>query len=159
MDDVLVELVPVAKKPAFARCFQLYLHEHAAFTGRKPVDGIFSYPWFDLYWQEPDKRWAFWMRQGDDIVALAMVRVDEGDGRFELAEFFVIDQYRGQGLGDQFAKNVIRRFEGLWKLNQVKRNERAVAFWRRVLNDIAPYETSPLVRDAGVERIEQRFVI
>ena len=112
MNDIVVEPVPVAEKPVFARYFQAYLREHAAFTGKTPVDGVFPYPWFDLYWQEPDQRWAFWMRQVDDVIAIALVRADGTDGRHEMAEFFVVDRYRGQGLGDRFAKDVIRRFKG-----------------------------------------------
>ena len=72
MNDIVVEPVPVAEKPVFARYFQAYLREHAAFTGKTPVDGVFPYPWFDLYWQEPDQRWAFWMRQVDDVIAIAL---------------------------------------------------------------------------------------
>ena len=159
MGEVLIELVPLTQKAVFARYFQLYLQEHAMFTGKNPVDGIFRYPWFDLYWQEPGKRWAFWMRTAEDVAAIALVRIDDEDGRYEMAEFFVVDQYRGEGLGDMFAKDIILRFKGRWKLNQVKGNERAVAFWRRVLGDIVPYETVPLICDDGVERVEQCFTI
>lgn len=157
--DALIELVPAANKAVFARYFQDYLREHAGFTGKTPVDGVFRYPWFDLYWREPDKRWAFWMRKGDDVVAIALVRIDQADGRYEMAEFYVVDRFRGQGRSDRFTKDVISRFKGSWKLNQVKRNGRAVAFWRRVLGVIGDYEEGPLMREAGIERIEQRFVI
>ena len=159
MDEFRIERVPASEKAVFIRYFQFYLYEHAEFTGKKPTDGMFSYPWFDLYWQQQNTRWPFWMRVAGDIVALALIRFDEEDGCYELAEFFVVNQYRGQGLGDRFAKDIILRFNGRWKLNQVKRNERAVAFWRRVLGEIADYAEAPLTREDKVERIEQRFVI
>jgi predicted acetyltransferase len=154
-----MEPVPAAKKDIVWRYLQFYLYEHAAFTGKRPVDGVFEYPWFDAYWQEGAQRWPFWARMADDVVALALVRFDEDDGCHQMAEFFVVNRYRGQSLGDRFAKDVILRFEGPWKLDQAKRNERASAFWRRVLGDIADYAEAPLDRGDGVERIEQRFEV
>ncbi len=159
MDDFLIELVPTSKKDAFSRYFQFYLYEHSTFTGKKPLDGFFQYPWFNAYWREEGARWPFWMRRAEDVAALALVRLDDEDKHYELAEFFVVNQYRGQGLGDRFARDIILRFGGRWKLNQVKRNKRAIAFWRRALNEIADYVEAPLLRDDKVERVEQRFVI
>lgn len=159
MDNFVIELVPASEKDVLARYFQFYLYEHAAFTGNKPHDGIFRYRWLDTYWQEPKARWPFWMRTAEDVAAFALVRLDDEDKRYEMAEFFVVNRYRGQGLGDRFAEDVIRRFEGNWQLNQVKKNERATAFWRRVIGDIADYTEAPLMRDDGVKRIGQRFVV
>jgi len=150
---------PRREKEVFRRHFQVYLREHSAFTGKRPVDGVFDYTWFDLYWREPAQRWPFWARAGDDIAALAFVRRDEEDGYYEMAEFFVVEQYRREGLGDHFAGDIILRFEGRWKLNQVKANARATAFWRRVIGGIADYTETPLRRANDVERIEQRFVL
>jgi len=70
MDDFLVERVPASKKAAFARLFQRYLREHAPFTGKRPIDGVYQYPWLDLYWREQGARWPFWMRTIGDLAAL-----------------------------------------------------------------------------------------
>lgn len=99
------------------------------------------------------------MHRGDSFVALAFVRLDDTDDYYELADFFVADRFCGQGLGDRFAQDVILRFQGKWKLNQVKTNARAIAFWRRVIGNLAGYDEAPLQRDDGIDRIEQRFVI
>jgi predicted acetyltransferase len=159
MDDILVERVPASKKAAFARHFQRYLHEHAAFTGQQPVDGVYQYPWFDLYWQEEGARWPFWMRRADTVAALALVRLDHADRCCEMAEFFVAPRVRRHGLGARFAADVIGRFNGSWKMNVVKRNEEAIAFWRRTIGDIAAFGEVPLVPDDRVERIELRFTV
>ena len=159
MDEFIIEAVPESAKDVLARYFQFYLYEHAAFAGRPPRDGVFQYRWFDAYWQPDEKRWPFWMRRGDDVAAFAFIRFDDDDKHYEVAEFFVVNRYRGQGHGDRLAQDVIQRFEGAWKLNQVKPNERATAFWRRVIGEIADYTEAPLMRDDGVPRIEQRFVI
>lgn len=158
MDELVIELVPASKKGVFARYFQFYLHEHAEFTGKKPRHGLFEYPWLDAYWQEEGQRWPFWAKMAGDIAALALVRLDD-DEHYEMSEFFVINQYRGHGLGDRFARDIFFRFKGRWKLNQAKRNKRAIAFWRRVLSGMTDYVEAPLVREDKVERIEQRFVI
>lgn len=112
-----MEPVPPAMKDVAWRYLQFHLYEHAAFTLKTPVDGVFEYPWFAAYWQQGAQRWAFWARIGDDIAALALVRHDEEDGRYEMAEFFVVNRYRGLGLADRFAKDVNLRFNGSWKVN------------------------------------------
>ncbi len=159
MEDFLIELVPPEKQEVFSRYFQLYLYEHSIFTGNKPINGIFQYPWFETYWQEDESRWPFWMRNGEDVAAFAFVRFDDNDLTYEMAEFWVANQYRGQGLGDRLAKYVLLRFGGRWKLNQVKRNERAIAFWSRLLDEIVDFVETPLKRSDQIERVEQRFVI
>ena len=152
-----VEPVPIDGKPVFERLFQFYLHEHAAFTGRRPDDGLFAYPWMGAYWREPDARWPFQGRLGDEIAALALVRLDD-DGVREMAEFFVLNRFRGRGVGTAFARDLFARFPGPWKLNQVAANAGATRFWRRVLADLGDYTEAPLTRDDGLARIEQRFV-
>lgn len=159
MSDFRVDLVPVSDKNVLARHLQTYLAEHAVYTGRTPRDGVYEYPWFDAYWRDVDARWPFWMRREEEFVALAFGHLDAADGRYELAEFFVAERFRRQGLGDRFARDVIQRFHGDWKLHQVAANIRAVAFWRYVLGDLADYVEGPLQRDDGVDRVEQRFVI
>jgi predicted acetyltransferase len=159
VSDHRVDLVPVSDKNVLARHLQTYLAEHAVFTGRTPRDGVYDYPWFDAYWRDVDVRWPFWMRRDEEFVALAFVHFDATDDHFELAEFFVAERFRGQGLGDRFARDVILRFSGKWKLHQVQANARAVVFWRRVLGDLADYVEGPLRRGDGIDRIEQRFVI
>lgn len=159
MPGYRIDLVPFSDKDDFARHLQSYLAEHAVFTGRTPRDGVYDYPWFDDYWQQPDSRWPFWMRREEEFVALAFVHFDATDDHYELAEFFVVERFRGQGVGARFGRDVILRFPGNWKLHQVTANTRAVAFWRRVLGDLADYAEGPLQRGDGIARTEQRFVI
>ncbi len=154
-----VDLVPLAEKDVLARHLQSYLAEHAVFTGRSPHAGVYDYPWFDDYWRNPDSRWPYWMRCEDEFVALAFVHLDDTDNHYELAEFFVAAPFRGRGLGDRFARDVILRFPGEWKLHQVAANTRAVTFWRRVIGNLADYSEAPMRRGDGIDRIEQRFVV
>ena len=159
MDDIRIELVPANKRSAFEGFFQDYLREHARFTGKKPSDGVYPYPWLDLYWSEPDTRWPFWAKRSGDLAALALVRFDETDARYELADFYVLPAFRKMGVGAYTARQIFSRFGGVWKLNQALQNTGATQFWRRVIGNIATYTEHPLHRDDGVERIEQRFTL
>ena len=153
-----IEQVSAAEKGLFWRYFQMYLREHSAFTGKTSADGIYDYPWFDHYWREPGRRWPLWAKIGDQVAAIAMVRIDD-DNYYELAEFFVAAPFRRQRVGERFAREIFSRFEGNWKLNQVKANQPALRFWRQVLQGIGPYEEAPLIREDKVERVEQRLLI
>lgn len=157
--DLTVEPVPQAGKPEFWRLFQIYLREHSAFTGKQPVDGVYEYPWFDDYWRKPGRRWPFWAKlAAGEVVGLALVRLDD-DGCFELAEFFVVEEFRRRGVGGQFARALFRRFQGDWKLNQATTNLAAIKFWHHALQEFAPYEEAPLDHGDGIERIERRFTV
>jgi predicted acetyltransferase len=159
MIQIRIEQIPAGKKDVAWRYLQFYLYEHAAFTDKAPVDGVFEYPWFEAYWRDAAQRWPFWATVGGDVAALALVRRDIEDGHCQMAEFFVVNRYRGQGLAGRFAADIIRRFPGPWKIDQALRNTRATVFWRRVLADFGDYGETPLDKGDGVERIEQRFVV
>ena len=157
MRTVTETLVPASEKPLFWRHFQNYLSELSIFVGKKPVNGEFEYPWFDLYWSEPTERWPFWARLAGDVGGLALVRLDNEDGRREISEFYVLPRLRRKGIGLQFARRLLSRFPGTWKLNQASSNVGAIAFWHHVLDGFATYEERRFFCE--VERLEQRFTV
>jgi predicted acetyltransferase len=127
------------------------------FTGKFPSNGEFAYPWFDLYWNEPDSRWPFWAKSNGEIAGLALIRRDEGDGRMEMSEFYIRPSWRRRRVGLQFARTLCRRFPGSWKINQSVSNAGAVKFWHCVLDGWVDYIETSFVSD--VPRLEQRFVV
>jgi len=156
---IAVARVPPSERDLLWRYFQLYCYDMSEFTRLRPVDGVFPYPYFDAYWREGERRAAFWAKDVDGIAGFALVRFDAGDSRHEVAEFFILAGCRRQGFGLAFARQLLAQSPGPWKLHQLGNNQRAIAFWHRVLDGFAPYEEAPLAYSDGMPRIEQRFVV
>ena len=154
-----VEIVEVAasERDALWRYLQFYIYDMTQFTGAQAEDGVFAYRFFNDYLQKGPGRGAFWAKVGGEIAGFALVKVD-GDCQ-EVAEFFIVRRWRRRGIGHAFARQLLHRSPGPWKLHELANNTAAIAFWRRVLQGFAPYTEAPLAHTDGLGRIEQRFVV
>jgi predicted acetyltransferase len=147
-------LVPQAEKPALAEVMRDYLAEMTTLTG---APSMAAYPFFDLYWTQPDRRWPYWIRAHGSNAGFALVRRNTDDVRFEIAEFFVAPMHRRRGIGLASARKLISRYPGAWQISQREVNANAIAFWHRVLDGFAVYEETTSTTDAV--RREQRFTM
>jgi predicted acetyltransferase len=157
--QVTIEQVTPRERDVLWRYLQFYIYDMSRFTGAQPVDGVFPYSHFDAYWGEGERRSAWWAKVGGEIAGFALVRLDAGEGRHEIAEFFIVNRWRRRGIGLSFARQLLTRFPGPWRLHELANNQGAIAFWRRVLGGFAPYTEAPRGHVDGIERIEQRFVV
>lgn len=148
-------LVPVAEKPGLAAMMRDYIAEMARLI--EGIDPNGPYPYFDLYWAEPETRWPFWLKVGTANAGFALIDHDVGADRFDMAEFFVAPSYRRKGVGKSAARRLIARFPGSWRITQRESNAPAIAFWHHVLDGFVTYDETTSVTDAV--RREQRFTI
>jgi predicted acetyltransferase len=144
-------LVTSQERADAAAMLQDYIAEMAQFA--PDVRAGQAYPYFDLYWSEPDSRWPFWLKLDDASAGFAFVRRDEAG--MQMAEFFVARQCRCRGVGRGAARRLIARFPGRWRITQRESNRPAIAFWHRVLDGFAAYDEVTTATDAV--RREQRF--
>jgi len=148
--------VPSSEKSDLWAMFQLYAAELAPMVNLQPVDGIFPYAYFDDYWQD-DQRWPFWAMEDGARVGFALVRFAPEHDAMQMAEFFILPAHRRGGIGLNFAKGLLARFPGPWKIRQILANQAATAFWRRVVESYGyTEETFPL---NGIDRIEQTLTV
>ncbi len=153
-----LDVAPVleSEKPLLWEMLQAYIAELSVYAGVEPVDGVYGYKPFDLYWREPG-RFPFWARMNGWEAGFALVWRDRPHDLFRMAEFYVMPEFRRAGLATEFARAVIERFPGRWKVRQIAQNAPAVAFWRKAL---ASYNfTEEGFDDRGLARWEQSFVI
>jgi len=144
-------LVPLQERADAAAMMQDYVAEMAQFA--PDVRAGQAYPYFDLYWSEPDSRWPFWLMLDDAKAGFAFLRRDEAS--MQMAEFFVARPYRRCGVGLGAARRLIARFPGPWRITQRESNGPAIAFWHRVLDSFVAYNEVTTATDAV--RREQRF--
>ncbi len=151
---VLLVPVPASDKPLLWDALQKYIAELMAFGTHRPVDGVFQYPWFELYWREAN-RFPFWAYAGGARAGFALVHREE---RTEMAEFYTFEDYRRSGIGLDFARQILKRFPGPWTLSEYRAHGAAVAFWHKVIADY-PFAERVYVGGQGKERLEQTFVV
>ncbi|MEI9888302.1 MAG: hypothetical protein WDN08_17745 [Rhizomicrobium sp.] len=150
--DVLVVPVPEADKPLLWDALQDYIVEMRQWADIEAVNGVYPYPWFDLYWSERNRH-AFWAYVDGERAAFALVLCEE---RTEMAEFYSFPRFRRSGTALAFARQILKRFPGPWTLSQYRASTGAIAFWHKVIAD-HPFAERVYVGGQGRERLEQTF--
>ena len=146
--------IPIEDKTLLWDRMQNYMAELMPFGNFAPVDGIFQYKWFDLYWGDSN-RFPYWAVVGKEPAAFALVHRDE---RTEMAEFYSFPEFRRTGAALDFARQILGLFPGPWELSEYRQNVAAVAFWHRAI-EAYPFEEQVYVGGEGKERLRQIFVV
>lgn len=120
--------------------FQLYVHDFSeqwhdrAEDGEIGADGRFApYPYWDLYWSEPD-RIPLLLRSEGRLVGFALLNRHAVTGLpldRNMGEFFIARKYRRGGYGLAAAHAIFTRWPGMWEAAVTRRNPAALAFWRK----------------------------
>lgn len=120
------------------RLYELYCHDFSPMT-RSPIgdDGWWTDDDFLRVWPD-DELQIFLVRLDDHWAGFAWVArgsyIDPFiDDHFLMDEFFILRQYRRQGLGEQVAVRLFSKFSGTWEIGEIPENVEAQAFWRMVI--------------------------
>ena len=163
--DCPVRLLPVKahQRPTLESLMQTYLHELSAFAEIPTnADGLYEVPYLKRYFTAPD-RWPLLIDVGagegeqtkgeqtkcGHVGGFVLVRQEHdpgtGHAAMEVAEFFVLNQWRRQGVGTRSAAAVWHKFPGHWHLQVLQDNTSALKFWRRTIADVDQQftETAP----------------
>jgi predicted acetyltransferase len=146
--------VPESEKPDLWTMYQRYASELAPMANIAPVNGTYADPTFDDYWRV-EKHWPYWAVRGGQRVGFALVRYEPEHMR--MAQFYIAPEYRREKLGLDFARGLLARHPGLWRIRQMAANPNAVAFWRRAVEPFAYSETR--FSDKGLDRVEQSLIV
>ena len=118
---------------------ELYIHDLSSAFPNVTLgpDGRFGYPGLESYLAESPARSAFLVRAGERTAGFVLVKrgspVSDDPAALDIAEFFVLRQSRGQGVGRAAAVELWDRMPGTWTVRAAVRNADAVSFWRRVV--------------------------
>ena len=125
-----------ADSALLSNLLELYIHDMSEVFPHVQLgpDGRFGYSGLPSYWSEPDRRFAFFIRCDDRIAGFILVTRGSpavpDPNVLDVAEFFVLRQYRRAGTGRQAAFLLWHRLRGGWIVRVLENNEGALAFWR-----------------------------
>jgi predicted acetyltransferase len=136
---VSLEVASPVDAEGLSELLEHYVRELSTiFAIEADVDGRFRYDKLPLYWTEPDRRFAFFIRSGQERVGVALVTreatTNDAPEHFDVAEFFVLPAHRGKGVGRQAASLLWNRFPGPWVVRVYQANVAALPFWRNTVH-------------------------
>jgi predicted acetyltransferase len=150
---------PVSLQPAtpadatlLSNLLELYMHDLSAVFPSIALgaDGRFGYSRLPLYWSEPERRFAFIIRAGEQIAGFVLATrgspVLPDPDVLDVAEFFVLRRHRRSGVGRRAALELWHRLPGKWTVRASEGNPDALAFWRGVVAELTGGTATELAR-------------
>ena len=132
-------VVTTADRMVMERLYPLYLHDLSAFTDYYDLDRAGRWvPDHLPTWLASDRCTPFLLTVDGGVAGLALVAhagfpfVPPGPDH-TMGEFFVVARQRRRGVGQRAAALAFDAFPGRWRVEQLRRNAGATAFWREVI--------------------------
>jgi predicted acetyltransferase len=143
-EAIPIELIAATqeREPILADLLELYSRELGPLFGLElRKNGRFGYANLPLYWTDP-LRYPFLVRVDGELAGFALVCRTPGlrgdEEVWDMAEFFVMPEFRKQGIGTRIAHEVWRGFPGAWQIRVLRANQAALHFWQRAAKAYAP---------------------
>lgn len=115
---------------------QLYLHEMCKY---EPLplgeNGRFTYPDLENYFHKAGHS-PFFIRCKGKLAGFVLVRQLDTLGKdpaYCISDFFLVENYRRLGIGEEIARMVFEQFPGQWQVGVNGANQPARDFFRQVL--------------------------
>ncbi len=153
--------VDEADRSVLANLIQFYLYDFSDIRDLALTwHGTFTYRHLDGYFTEADRE-AHFITVDGRLAGFALIRGDvDGDGSWNVAEFFVARGHRRQGVAREAARRLFARHPGVWTLSFDHSNAPAAALWRSVVSTLAVGPVGEIDRhppEAAVASTRLRF--
>lgn len=107
-----------------------------------------EYKYLDSYWQKVD-RFPYFIKVDGKIAGFALVNgynlvIEDGKN---IAEFYVLKEYRKSGVGKEAARLVYNSFPGKWENRQIVENPYAHSYWQRLIAEFTNNEFEEIEMD------------
>jgi predicted acetyltransferase len=141
MSQASLETLTTADAALLGNLMELYIHDLSAMFPHVKLgaDGRFGYPALPTYLEASSERHAFVIRHQGSTAGFILARrgspASDDPNVLDIAEFFVLRQFRGRGVGRAAAAALWDRMPGSWTVRASTRNPDAVKFWRRAVSE------------------------
>ncbi len=166
-----LERLPLERAYILQNIYPVYLHELSAYMDVLPNDhGLFESDeitrydpetFLKIWWKHPNQLFPYLIKVDGKPAGFVFITTPpfiEGEGDYEILEFFLMNPYRGKGLAAQAAIQALNQFHGQWKFVVLPRNKPALQFWRKVLEKVTGLDYQETLEQTPVgEMVMFRF--
>ncbi|WP_145046835.1 GNAT family N-acetyltransferase [Paenibacillus xylanexedens] len=163
--NITIELTNEQTKFIINNLYPMYLHDLSEIWGFKPnAYGIFEEDEtrtlaeqnkvFDIWWSKPGVLYPYLARVEGIPAGFALVATPPytpHGSAFYMNEFFILRPYRGKGIAEHVATQVMNQHRGTWEVqtNALEINVRAQQFWKKTLEryTLGKYQQDTLEAD------------
>ncbi len=139
--DIKVEKIENKDKSVLSNLFQLYLHDITASLSMDVNEhGLFEYNEIDYYFNNDSKHFAYFIKVNGNLAGFVLIDdnfmvLTKENNNFDFSEMFVLNAYKGKGIGNVVANKVFDMHKGTWEVKPVPRSEGAKRFWERTIKE------------------------
>jgi predicted acetyltransferase len=140
---VSLDVASASDSLVLSNLLELYIHDMSEVFPHVALgaDGRFGYRRLPLYWSEPDSRYPFLIRCDGRLAGFALATRGSPAATdpdvLDVAEFFVVRQYRRSGVGRQAAFLLWNTLPGKWTVRVLESNRGAVTFWTGIVSEFS----------------------
>jgi predicted acetyltransferase len=80
-----------------------------------------------------DEHWAYQILHHGDLAGFALIRKSEPE-TYLIGEFFILSEFRKRGVGIAAVTELLRKFDGNWRIPFQTENSKAAKFWRQTIS-------------------------
>ncbi|WP_409272605.1 GNAT family N-acetyltransferase [Neobacillus sp. SCS-31] len=138
--DVFLQKTGPEDAGILANMYSLYLHDLTAYSDslKENEEGMYEFDSFSLFWKKEGVNPYFIMADGERAgFVLLLEKPFTRKVDFVINDFFVYNRFRGKEIAIRAAEAIFDGRSGSYFVAQLTRNERAIAFWRKVYDRCA----------------------
>ncbi|WP_053368460.1 GNAT family N-acetyltransferase [Bacillus sp. FJAT-27245] len=133
--DVFLQKTGREDAGILANMYAFYLHDLTAYTDslKENEAGMYEFESFSLFWKREGVNPYFIIVDGERAGFVLLLEPPFTKKlNYVINDFFVYNRFRGKGIAIRAAEAIFEGRSGSYLVAQLTRNERAIAFWRKV---------------------------
>ena len=146
--EVQIVKIEREERHVLENLFCYYAYDMSEYMKWNPAEdgtfGGYDVSKFDPYWIRDDHV-PYFIKVDNQLAGFVLIRRYPSDfTRYDVAQFFVLSQFKGQGVGKCVLAQVVRAFSGKWQIRILLENSGALSFWKSAVSNIVDedYELS-----------------
>lgn len=135
---ITIEKIGSDHQKTLRNLYSLYLHDLSVYADSLQVseDGSFEFDSFELIWTK-DGINPYIFRADGELAGFILLLEKPFTKKVDVLvnDFFVLNRYRGKGVAKEAAARIFAEHKGQYYISQLKNNEPAVRFWRKMYKE------------------------
>jgi ribosomal-protein-alanine N-acetyltransferase len=101
-----------------------------------PADGLYECLDLKKYWDD-ENGFPMLVRYRDELCGFVIIDKNGSEASidFNMAQFFILARFSGQGVGRHVAFECFKQFRGTWEVMVMLQNQSAYQFWKRIISE------------------------